>query len=144
MRWKGGRMGFLLVMLTFPLALRAQEPAIGDTARNALRLPVYDDFGQIIPEDLIRSKMKPRSKGWMVTNTILVWTAFLVATRPGADCSIYDPCTPREKFRSRHGAWIGLPVGAMLATAINAGVDRERAVSIIRQERRRARASAAP
>lgn len=141
MRWKGGRIGFLLVMLTFPLAVRAQQPAIGDTARSAIRLPVYDDYGQIIPEDLIQSKLKAPSKRWWVLHTTLVWVVFVAATRPGADCTIYDPCTPREEFRAQHGLWIGLPVGAMIATAINVGVDRERAVWIIRSERRRAAAA---
>jgi hypothetical protein len=63
---------------------------------------------------------------------------------PPGDCSIYDPCSQREKYFNRGGPFVGLLVGGLIGAALPVGkVDRAEAVEKIRAERRAAKAAAA-
>ena len=109
-------------------------------------LPVLDDYGQPIPEDLIRATMRSASTGHKVRmrlgGAVLGALAFaLIHPRPkdGADCSIYQPCTDQEKFYKDFtwllGAGVGFTVGWGLETD---DVTRWQAVEILRARRREA------
>ena len=135
------RSWLLALSLTCPLATgAAQAPTIDSTAvaMRAVRLPVVDNEGNVIPESEIDAKL--RRGRWGVTKSLigaLVGTVlFALATDPSAECVSWDPCTPREEWMSDNGPLVGLVVGALVGAAIpDGGVDRWRAIEIIRAER---------
>jgi hypothetical protein len=107
------------------------------------RLPVYDEAGALISEELIRQTMKPPSaRRFFLFGSLAGLAVFTVATRTGdRDCSIYEPCSPREKFRKSWGPWVGFGVGTLVGLSVPTGVDREAAIKQLRRERRIARLS---
>ncbi|HJQ19659.1 MAG TPA: hypothetical protein VJ867_04860 [Gemmatimonadaceae bacterium] len=129
-----------LAMALMPFSwLRGQHVAPDSTPVVAL-MPVLDNQGRVIPEDLIRETMRPASTGRRVFNvavsTLAGLVAFTIATSPPQDddCSIYAPCTGREKFRYTYGPITGTAVGFLIGLAMPAGkVDRAEAVRRLRQ-----------
>jgi hypothetical protein len=145
---------FLAIVLTGHVGLagrvHAQVPMI-DSSAVALRytpLPVYDDFGLVIPEDLIRATLRDGGRQRRINLVIstLAGAALFALLSPdplnGADCSIYDPCTPRERYYKDHAAVWGLGVGFIVGFALPDGsVDRWEAVERLRAQRRAAQDS---
>ena len=139
----------LLLALTVPFALaNAQQPTVEATAVavRAERLPVLDDDGNVISEDAIQQLMRPPK--WQIrrplVGALVGLVMFTLANQPAgnADCSVYNPCTPREEWRQSGAPLIGLIVGTMLGFATPDGrIDRWRAVEMIREERRNAKAA---
>jgi hypothetical protein len=132
-----------ILLLLLPTLAAAQQPTVAaaTTGVRVERLPVFDDAGEIISEELIRQTMKPPSKRrFFLFGSLAGLAIFTVATRTGdRDCSIYEPCSPREKFRKSWGPWIGFGVGTLVGLAVPTDVDREAAIKKIRHERRTAR-----
>lgn len=117
----------------------------------AARLPVLDDFGQVIPEDSIQLTMRPpqvRAFSLLAVAGLgaLVFNGLRPQPPRSADCSIYEPCTPREEFYKSRSALIGAVVGFMVGGAIipDRGIDRWQAVEILRARRRFVRQSTTP
>ena len=132
----------LLLLPLLPTIAAAQQPTVDAAATGARieRLPVYDDAGTVIPEELIRQTMKPPSNRrlWLVGSIVGLIT-FTMATRTDGDCSIYEPCSPREKWRKQWGPWVGFGVGTLVGLSYPTGTDREAAITQIRRERRMGR-----
>jgi len=129
-----------------PLSLGAQEPAPrADSAAVALRadaLAVRDDDGNVILEELIAARMRPPRRQILRTflGAMAGLAVFVAATQPSNDCSIYEPCTAREKFQMNVGPFVGMFVGGVLGRAMaDPGVNRWQAVEQIREERRAAK-----
>ena len=141
----------LFVMGVYPAA--AQVPTVSNTAVAARDepLPVLDDDGVVIPEPFIEAAMRPPLNGFMrflARTTMGIAAATFLASRfdtPGRDCSIYEPCSDREKMQKSASPWFGFAIGVMASYAvISTGYDRLEAVERIRAERRRAKASSTP
>jgi hypothetical protein len=110
------------------------------------RIAVLDDDGNVIPEELIRATMRPERFRILrpVVGALVGMAIFAAATMPPGDCSIYEPCSPREKYLNGFGPSVGLVVGALIGAALPVGkIDRAEAVEMIRAERRAAKAAAA-
>jgi hypothetical protein len=107
------------------------------TGVRAVPLPVLDNHGNVIPEDLIRATMQKKQPFWrVVLGALAGGMMFTVVSRPGPDCSIYDPCTPKEKHYKAYAPTVGLFVGALVGAAYaTATVDREQAVKLLRERR---------
>lgn len=140
-------LAFLVLWAAIPAG--AQAPTLDSTAVAARveRLAVYDDDGKLISEREILATMRPPRWGvWRpAVGALTGLLIFVLATNPGSDCTIYDPCTPRERFRRDLGPFIGLAVGAMLGFTIpDQSVDRWQAVEIIRAQRRAEKQRSAP
>ena len=139
----------LPLALIVPLAFaNAQQPTVDATAVavRAERLPVLDDDGNVIPEAAIQQLMRPPK--WQIrrplVGALFGMLMFTLANQPAgnADCSVYTPCTPREEWRQGSAPLVGLIVGTMLGFATPDGrVDRWRAVEMIREARRNAKAA---
>ncbi|MGK2963593.1 MAG: hypothetical protein ACSLFK_15850 [Gemmatimonadaceae bacterium] len=103
-------------------------------------LPVLDDAGNSISESAIKSKMRRFGAPWWLNPPAFVagGLSLLVATYSGGDndCSVYEPCTDREKFLRRSSFSVGGVLGVVLVNAIFPGVNRVAAVEKIRAERR--------
>lgn len=136
--------------LTLVVPLHAQQPTVeaSAVAMRAQPLPVLDHDGQVISEDLIRATMRDRGGRrvlYVLVSAIAGSAVFAALTRPDHDCSIYDPCTPQEKYYRDHAPLVGLFVGSLVGAMIpNYSVDRARAVEILRERRRAARALGTP
>ena len=102
-------------------------------------LPVLDDQGKVIPEDLIRATVHDggfRDFLNPVLGALFGILVFSSSTQPGHDCSIYDPCTPQEHRYKDLGAFVGMVVGALVGSAFpNGSVDRPEAVRRLRATR---------
>lgn len=122
----------------FPLVIDYARLASLDTV-----LPVLDDAGVVITEEQIKAAMS-HSGGKALAFTLLgaglgalVMQGVLPQPKGGADCSIYEPCTDREKVYVNVGPWAGALLGAVLmATIPDYGRDRFEAVEHIRRQRR--------
>jgi hypothetical protein len=139
---------FVLVLVLPVLAACAphRAPTYSPAELQVDRIAVLDDDGNVIPEELIRATMRPERFRILrpVVGAIAGMTIFAVATMPPGDCSIYDPCSPREKYMYGAGPFVGLLVGGLIGAALPVGkVDRAEAVEKIRAERRAAKARAA-
>jgi hypothetical protein len=134
--------------LLLPVAAGGQQPTMDATAVGARveRLPVYDNAGVVISEELIRQTMKPPSaRRFFLFGSLAGLIVFTVATRTGdRDCSIYEPCSPREKFKKSWGPWVGFGVGTLVGLSAPTGVDREAAIKQIRRDRLMARMESSP
>jgi hypothetical protein len=141
------RSHWLLPALLFaPMVAGAQSPERDSTAVAARieRLAVLDDDGNPIPEELIQQKL--RRPKWRTLRPVLGATVglvlFALATSPGPVCLDFDPCSPREEFMEGTGWAVGAIVGGLVGAALPDGkVDRWRAVELIREERRAAKAA---
>lgn len=136
--------------LALAVPAHAQQPTI-DASAIAMRaqpLPVVDDYGQVISEDLIHVTMRDRtgrSLAFTVVGALVGVIVFAARTSPSHDCTIYDPCTPQEEYYRDKGPLVGLFVGALVGAAIpNGSVDREGAVKLLRARRRAARSGGTP
>jgi uncharacterized membrane protein YeaQ/YmgE (transglycosylase-associated protein family) len=130
----------------------AQAQATQDAAVAGVRarpsadtlLPVLDDFGQVIPEDLIQSTTRPKNPRRVRINLVLgvvggAIAGALVHPRPkdGADCSVYEPCTAQERFYNDTSFLVGAVVGLIAGWAFPDGsVSRWQAVELLRAKRR--------
>jgi hypothetical protein len=133
----------LLALLLPVLSAAAQAPTVDSTAVAARidRLPVLDDAGDVISEELIQFTMRPPR--WVIRRPLLGaltgFVVFALASDPGRNCSPYEPCSPREKWTRDVGPLLGIFVGAVVGIALpDQSIDRWRAVEIIRAERRAA------
>ena len=135
------RAALCVVALSASATLGAQQDS--SSARDTLiawrPLPVMDHAGNEIPDSLIVATMRPsRVRTWrVVLGAVTGMIVFAAATVNEHDCSIYDPCSQREKFLAS-GGWItGMIVGGLVGAATSGnGIDRDRAVEIIRAQRR--------
>ena len=130
----------VLTLATLAIPSAAQDTsAIRPTGIAWRPLPVLDHAGNVIPEALIQETMRPakiRARR-VIPGMILGAILFGAITTPGHDCSIYDPCTQREKFRQSYGWLTGLVAGGLLfAATAGEPIDRERAIQMIRDKRR--------
>lgn len=132
----------ILAVLLFASAgaADAQAPTRDSTAvaMSIQRLPVLDYDGNVIPEDSIAAAMR---RGGRVMRPLLGALAgllvFTATNQAGHACDIYDPCTPREKWRRDVAPVTGLLVGLMVGIAMpNGSVNRSQAVELIRSRRR--------
>lgn len=118
----------------------AQAPTRDSTAvaMSIQRLPVLDYDGNVIPEDSIAAVMRPGGRILRpLLGALVGLIAFTATNQPGFACDIYDPCTPREKWRRDVAPVTGLFVGLMVGIAIpNGSVSRSQAVELIRSRRR--------
>ena len=140
-----------LVLVLAAQSLAAQGPTVGSSATAARQLlPVLDDYGQVIAEDSIRATMRPPEPilSRLAAATIVGAFVFhVVRPKPakGADCSIYDPCTPREEYYKN--AWVaGAAVGFIVGygTIGDKSLSRWQAVEILRARRRAQHKSVTP
>ena len=135
---------FVAAVLAIPLAAHAQRPdrvAVGSTPAAQEPLPLLDDFGTPITEAEIKRYQKRNKAKWYLQPFGLIAGAALgygaVPKGPSEDnCSIYDPCSDREKFYRSSGALVGGVVGILLMNAAGPGLDRYQAIQVIREERR--------
>lgn len=107
---------------------------------RALSLPVLDDDGKPIPEDLILATMRPANDAKQVRHPLIGGLVglivFAVWTDPGHACDEYDPCTPKERWKRDNGNFVGLVVGFLVGLAQADGrIDRAEAVRLLRAER---------
>src|SRR5512146_2821688 len=101
-------------LAALPAPSAAQRPsAIAVTATDSLKpLPVLDDFGDMIPESMIQKHMRHGSIRWymqpfgFIAGGIVAYAAFPHG-KSNDNCSIYDPCSDREKFYRGSSFWIG-------------------------------------
>lgn len=122
------------------------QSAVAGIRRPAMDslLPVLDDSGQVIPEDLILATMRPASTARSVVRfavgALIGGLLFNVVTPhpPGhADCSIYEPCTNQERVYRDFSWVVGAGVGMTIAWAAGSNeVTRWKAVEILRAKRR--------
>jgi hypothetical protein len=145
---KGGTVRILLLALfaalaAVPATADAQRPVtVGVTANDSLApLPVVDDFGDMIPEPLIQSHMRHGRVRWYMQPVGfiaggLVAYAGLPHGKSNDNCSIYDPCSDREKFYRESSFWVGGLIGSLLLNAAGPGTTRLQAIERIREERR--------
>lgn len=130
-------------LAAFPAPSAAQRPsAIAVTATDSLKpLPVLDDFGDMIPESMIQKHMRHGSIRWymqpfgFIAGGIVAYSAFPHG-KSNDNCSIYDPCSDREKFYRGSSFWIGGVIGTLILNAAGAGTSRIQAIEQIRAERR--------
>jgi hypothetical protein len=138
---------FVLVLVLPLLAACAHRaPTYSPAELQVDRIAVLDDDGNVIPEELIRATMRPERFRILrpVVGGLAGMAIFAAATMPPGDCSVYDPCSPREKYMYGVGPFVGLLVGGLVGAALPVGkVDRADAVERIRAERRAAKARAA-
>ena len=118
-------------------------------AVRAERLPVLDDDGNVIPEDLIAATMRPGGHNVLrpLVGVLMGLLVFVVTSQPQNDaaCDIYEPCTPREEWRRTYAPWTGLAVGLMVGFALpNGSIDRWKAVETLRAQRRTEKAARTP
>lgn len=142
----------VLLFVAGAAAATAQQPTVANSAVAARGepLPVYDDDGVIIPEQMIVETMEPRLGGVMrsIIRVTSGWVGAAYLQRQaavhGRDCSIYEPCSEQEKWRMSAAPWFGFAIGVLLSyVALPGGYDRQDAVERIRAERRLAKARAA-
>lgn len=139
-----------LALTTLAVPTHAQQPTV-DASAVAMRaqpLPVLDDYGVAISEDLIRATMRGKGRRALLnplTGALIGLSVFALATNPGLECSIYEPCTPREEFYMNTGPVVGMIVGILVGAALPDGsVNREQAVALLRDRRRAASAGGTP
>jgi hypothetical protein len=133
----------LAALVSLPASAGAQrDAAIGITATDSLApLSVLDDFGDMIPESLIQSHMRHGGVRWymqpfgFLAGGVVAY-AGLPHGKSSNSCSIYDPCSDREKFYRGSSFWVGGVIGALLLNAAVPGTTRFQAIERIRQERR--------
>jgi hypothetical protein len=140
------RLSLAVVLLATSVAVTAGAqrlpPQIESYQVSDSLLPVLDDFGIVIPERLIRVRVRPR-KGMRVGLGLvgavagaLIGTA-LSTPEGNPDCSIYEPCSDREKFYQGTLPVFGFLLGFFLTAVIpDYGTDRFEAIEKIRAERR--------
>lgn len=138
----------LMAAVAFPSCAHPQrvEPiAAANNTPSAAPLQILDDFGQPITESQIRRKMKPSRARWAAYPLGFLVGAFVVGAGaprgPSKDnCSVYEPCSDREKFYRSSSVIAGGMIGLILGGAAAAGgTDRFEAIDKIRLERRGAR-----
>ena len=132
----------------FAARVEAQPPTIDSTAvaARAELLSVVDNDGNVIPESEIAARIRPGRwrKTAVAVGALLGLIAFAVTNEPGPQCVGWDPCTPREEWRRDAAPFFGLLIGGLTFAAIPKGVDRWRAIELIRAEREAAKQSRAP
>jgi hypothetical protein len=135
----GARRTLLLFLCSAGLA-GAQAPTINPVAMgNRLEpLQVLDDAGRVITEQEIQARLQPRygRRLYVVGMLAGLLVGTVVSSQPERECSIYEPCSPREEFTKGNAWWVGLVTGTLLGFSIPDGVNREQAVARIRAERR--------
>lgn len=136
-------LALLAALATIPASAGAQRPATaGVTATDSLApLPVLDDFGDMIPESLIQSHIGRGRIRWYMQPFGFVAGGFLAYAilphgKSSDNCSIYDPCSDREKFYRQSSFLVGGIISALLINAAAPGTTRLQAIEGIRQERR--------
>jgi len=135
------------VLLLAPCALLAQRP--DRVALSAAQppqaaqdpLPVLDDFGVPITEKEIRRYQGSGGARWFHQPlAFIIGAAALYAAVPKGtsteNCSIYDPCSDREKFYRSTSALTGGVLGVILVNAVGPGLNRWQAIEKVRQDRR--------
>lgn len=135
------------VTIAILLALPAgAQPTIerSATAMASAPLPVLDDYGEPITEEAIAAAVRPKGKTRKLLYPLLGILAgmSLMDGSPGMyrDCSIYEPCSDKDRFYQTFGFAFGAVAGGLLGYAIPAGeVTRLEAVQRIRAARRQAR-----
>ena len=142
LRWSASCCALAAMMLVPVTRAGAQQDSARTTANTAVLfrpLPVLDYAGKEIPEDQIQMTMRPgRVRKWrVVTGAFLGMLGFAALTISQHDCTIYDPCTAREKYLETFGWGTGIVVGGLVGAATApAGIDRWRAIQIIRDQRK--------
>lgn len=133
-------------MLTACVA-RAQRPdqiALKPPAQSESvgTLQVLDDYGVPITEqDIKRYQGKGGARWFMQPIAFIAGAAALYAAVPKGssedNCSIYDPCSDREKFYRSSSAITGGILGVLIFNAAGPGLTRWQAIQKVREERRR-------
>ena len=138
----------LLGALAFPSCAHPQRTAtVGAThdVPSATPLQILDDSGKPITESQIRRKMRPSRSRWVAYPMGFIIGGLIVGVAaprgPSKDnCSIYEPCSDREKFYRSTSILAGGIIGMIFGGAVVAKkVDRIEAIDMIRQERRSTR-----
>ncbi len=121
-------------------AQRLPPPFQSYRATDSL-LPVLDDYGQVIPESLIRSRVKSRTglriAGGLLGGIVGAAIGYAVSVPDGSpDCSIYEPCSDREKYYQGALPALGFVLGFLLTGVVpDYDTDRFDAINQIRRER---------
>lgn len=135
----------LIAAVALPSCAHPQRTAsIGAThdIRSGTPLQILDNFGLPITESQIQRKMQPARARWAAIPLGFLIGGFLVysaAPRGSSEdnCSIYEPCSDREKFYRSSAFFAGGVMGMLFGGAAAANkVDRFEAIDMIRQERR--------
>jgi hypothetical protein len=131
----------LVPSVSFSRALSITPPQRLITDSVSSRLLVLDDFGDVIPEQLIKSRMRSSGARWWEQPLAFIGgaaIAYLVAPKGpnNNNCSEFDPCTDREKFYQTTSIPVGGAIGVLVLNALSPGVDRFQSVAKIREERR--------
>jgi hypothetical protein len=139
----------LLAALVFPSCAHPQRTeSIGaqQNVPSAAPLQILDDFGQPITESDIQRRMKHSRWRWLAQPAGFILGAVLIGNAvPKGDskdhCSIYEPCSDREKFYRSSGYVVGGVIGLLFMNVAIAGSNTTRleAVEMVREERRSAR-----
>jgi len=104
-------------------------------------LPVLDDYGRVIPESLIQSRVKSRTGlrivGGLLGGIIGATIGYAASVPEGnPDCSIYEPCSDREKYYQGALPALGFLVGFLLTGVVpDYETDRFDAIEQIRRQR---------
>lgn len=135
-----------VVLLTTPLSATAGAqhlpPQMKSYRMSDSLLPVLDDFGAVIPEQLIQrnvtSRMGARIGFGLLGAAAGYWLGKVLSVPSGdPDCSIYEPCSEREKYFMANLPVLGALVGFLLtAVAPDYETDRFDAIAKIRAGRR--------
>lgn len=103
-------------------------------------LPVLDDDGVVIPEELIRATMRRPGavRGFAYPVLLGLLGASLASGLEGSSrvCDIYQPCSDRDKFHKHVGPFAFMAAGVALSFALPTGeVTRLQAIQRIRAAR---------
>jgi hypothetical protein len=142
-RWLGA------LSLTIACQALAQAPTVdaSATAVRAVPLPVLDNYGDVIAEDLIRATMRDGSRSLLkpILGAVIGGIVFASIAAPEHACDIYDPCTPQEEFYRDNAPKLGVIAGALIGAAfMMREVDRETAVELLRARPRTQRPERSP
>ena len=117
-------------------------PRMESYRMNDSLLPVLDNFGAVIPERFILSRVKSGTGARIGVGLLGAAAGVLIGRAlsiPGGnpDCSKYEPCSDREKYYKATLPGLGLLVGFLLTAVVpDYGTDRFEAIEKIRAERR--------
>lgn len=133
-------------VLAIPASAHAQrvaQIAVAGPApdSSAKPLQVLDDYGTPILEVDIRDHMKTGVGRWLMQPLGLVVGAVTMyqAVPKGKstdNCSVYDPCSDRQKYYRGSAAVVGAIVGVLVVNAAVPERSRTEAIEAIRAERR--------
>lgn len=135
--------GVLLATLLVATAGAQRLPPRMESYRTSgSLLPVFDDYGVVISERLIQrnvtSRIGSRIGIGLAGAAAGYWLGTVLSAPSGdPDCSIYEPCSEREKFYMVNLPLLGAFVGFLLTAVVpDYDTDRFDAIEKIRMERR--------